>query len=146
MLDRKALSIGVKKNLIVLRDIEMFQRKIYRQLKISRHCIRQTICKLDRYGTVGTTPGAGLPKKTTIRQTWLIKLEKICDKTNSLADLARYANTNMNLSVSTSMISCILRQYNMVSSRAPRKARITPKQRRGQIAWCNEHLFKIGQR
>ena len=40
------------------------------------------------------------PKKTMIRQTRLIKLERIRDETNSLADLARYANTNMN-SVST---------------------------------------------
>ena len=126
-MDRKAVSIDVKKNLIVLRDTEMSQRKIYRQLKISPHCIRQTIRKLDRYGTVGTTPGAGRPKKTTMRQTRLIKLEQIHDKTNSLAASARYTNTNMKLPISTSTISHILRQYNLVSYTASRKARITPK-------------------
>ena len=102
--------------------------------------------QFDRYGTVLTRSGAGRPKRTTIQQTWLIKLEQTRDETNSLPDLARYANTNINLSISTSIISRILRQYNMVSSRALRKPRITPKPRRGRVAGCNEHLFKIGQR
>ena len=114
--------------------------KISRQLKISRRCIRQTIRKFDKYGTVATRPGAGRWKKTTNRQTRLIKLEQIRDETNSLTDLVRYVNTNMSLSTSTSTISRILRQYNMTSYIAPRKPRITPRQRRGRIDWCNKHL------
>ena len=102
--------------------------KIRPQLKIYRRFIRQTIRKLDRYGTVATRRGAGRLNKITIRQTRLIKLEQMHDETNSLADLARYANTNTNLSISTSTISRILRQYHMILSRAPRKSRITPKQ------------------
>ena len=46
----------------------------------------------------------------------------------------------MSLSISTSTTSRILQQYNMTSYIAPRKPRITPKQRRGRIDWCNEHL------
>ena len=48
----------------------------------------------------------------------------------------------MNLLISTSTISRILRQYNMISSRALRKARITiiSKQRRVQVDWWNEHV------
>ena len=79
-------------------------------------------------------------KKTTIRQTQLIKLEQILYETYFLADLTRYANTNMNLSISTSTISRIHRQYNMVLYTALRKPRITPKQRRARVDWCNEHL------
>ena len=114
--------------------------KISRQLKISCRCIRQTIHKFDKYGTVATRPGAGHPKKTTNRQTRLIKLEQIGDEKHSLTDLVRYANANMSLSISTSTISRILRQYNMPSYIAPRKPRVTPKQRRARIDWCNEHL------
>ena len=117
-----------------------YVHKISRQLKISRRCIRQTIRKFDKYSTVATRPGAGRPKKTTNRQTRLIKLEQIRGETNSLTDLVRYANTNMSLSISTSMISRILRQYNLTSYIAPKKPRITPKQRRARIDWCNEHL------
>ena len=114
--------------------------KISRQLKISCRCIRQTIRKFDRYGIVAIRPGAGRQKKTMNRQTRLIKLEQIRDKTNSLTDLVRYTNTNMSLSISTSTISHILRQYNMTSYIASRKPRITLKQRRARIDWCNEHL------
>ena len=114
--------------------------KISRQLKISRRCIRQTIRKFDKYGTVATRTGAGRPKKITNRQTWFIKLEQIRDETNSLTDLVRYANTNMSLSISTSTNSRILRQYNMTSCIASRKPRITLKQRRARIDWCNEYL------
>ena len=89
---------------------------------------------------MATRPGAGRPKKTTNRQTRLIKLEQIRDETNSLTDLVRYANTNMSLSISTSTIGRILRQYNMTSYIASRKPRITPKQRRARIDRCNEHL------
>ena len=89
---------------------------------------------------MATRPGTGRPKKTTIPQTRPIKLERICNETNSLGDLARYAKTNMDLSISTSTISCILRQYSMVSYMALRKPRITPKQRRARVDWCNEHL------
>ena len=136
---RKAVFIDVKKNVILLRDVGMSQRKTCRRLNISRRCTRRTICKFDRYKTVVTRPGAGHLKKTTIQQARLIKLEQICDETNSLADLARYTNTNMNLSISTSTISRILRQYNMVSYIAPTKAGMIPKQRRVQVDWCNEH-------
>ena len=38
------------------------------------------------------------------------------------------------------MVSHILRQYNVISYIAPRKPRITPKQRQVRIDWCNEHL------
>ena len=51
----------------------------------------------------------------------------------------------MILSISTSTISRILRQYNMTSYIASRKPRITPKQRRTRIDWCNEHLSWSGQ-
>ena len=108
-MSRKTVSIDVKKDVILLRDIDMSQHKISRQLKICHRCIRQTIRKFDKSGTVATKPGAGCPKKTTNRQTRLIKLEQIRDETNSLTDLVRYADTNMSLSISTSTISRILR-------------------------------------
>ena len=71
------------------------------------------------------------------------------DEINSLPDLARYANTNMNLSVSASTISGTLRQYNIVSYRAPRKPRIKTKQRPALVAIGATNIclgvFKIGQ-
>ena len=137
---RKTVSIDVKKNVILLRDIGMSQNKISRQLKISRRCIRQTIRKFDKYGTVTTRPDTGHPKETTNRQTRLIKLEQIRDETNSLIDLVQCANSNMSLSISTSTISRIFRQYNITSYTASRKPRITLKQRRARIDWCTEHL------
>ena len=140
LMGRKIVSIDVKKNVILLRDIGISQHKISRQLKISRRCIRQTTRKFDRYGTVATRPGAGCPKKTTNQQTRLIKLEQIRDEINSLTHLVRYTNMNMSLSISTSTISRILRQYNITSYIVPRKPRITPKQPRARIDWCNEHL------
>ena len=48
---------------------------------------------------MATRPGGGRPKKTTNRQTRLIKFEQIRDETNSLTDLVRYANMNMSLSI-----------------------------------------------
>ena len=122
VMGRKTVSIDVKKNVILLRDIGISQHKISRQLKISRRCRRQTIRKFDKYDNVATRLGAGHLKKTTNRQTRLIKPQQIRDETNSLTDLVRYANINMK---STSTISCILRQYKMLSSRISRKARIT---------------------
>ena len=140
MIGRKTLSIDVMKNVILLRDIGMSQHKISQQLKISRYCIRHTIRKFDRYSTVATRPGAARPKKTTNRQTRLIKLGQIRDETNPLTDLVRYASTNMSPSISTSTIGRILRQYNMTSHIASRKPRITLTQRRVRIDWCNKHL------
>ena len=104
--------------------------KISQQLEVSRRCVRQTIREFDKYGTVATRLGAGHPKKTTNRQTWLIQLEQIRDETHSLTDLVRYANTNISLSISTATISRILRQYNITSYIASRKPRIALKQRR----------------
>ena len=124
-MSRKFVSIHVKNNGILLRDIEISQRKICRQLKISCCCQRQTICKLNRDGIVPSRPRAGRLKQNndstnTTHQT----------STNSLTDLIRRTNTNMK---STSTISCILRQYKMLSSRVPRKARITAKHRRARV-------------
>ena len=63
-MSRKAVSIDVKKNVILLRDVGMSQHKISRQLKVFRRCICQTIRKFDKYKTVATRPSAGRLKKT----------------------------------------------------------------------------------
>ena len=117
-----------------------FIHGISRQLKISRRCIRQTIRKFDQLNTVATKPGGGRPKKITDREKRLIKLQQIRDDTLSLADLVQYARTKLNLSISSSTISRILREYNMVSFIAPRKPQITPKQRRRRVECCYAHL------
>ena len=109
-------------------------------MKISRRCIRQTIRKFDRFHIVTTKPGAGRPRKATEREKRLVKLQQLRDDTYSLADLVRYAQTDLNLSISRSTISCVLREYNMISHIAPRKPRITPAQRGDRLQWCYEHL------
>ena len=110
------------------------------RLKISRNCILQTIRKFDQLHIVTTKPGAGRPQKVTRREKRLIKLQQLRDDTFSLPDLVRYARTNLNLSISTSTISRILRDYDMISYIAPRKPRITPTQRRDRLQWCYEYL------
>ena len=86
-----------------------------RQLKISRRCIRQTIRKFDRFHNVATKPGAGCPQKVTDSEKRLIQLQQLRDDTCSLADLVRYAHTDLNLSISRPTISRILQHYNMIS-------------------------------
>jgi transposase len=113
---------------------------ISRQLKISRRCIRQAIRKFDEFNTVATKPGGGRPRKVTDRDKRLIKLQQLRDDTLSLPDLVRYAHTELNLSISSSTISRILREYNLVSFIAPRKPQISPKQRRARLEWCYAHL------
>ena len=104
-------------------------------MKIFRRCIRQTIRKFDQFDIVTTKPGAGRPRKVTEREKRLIKLQQLRDDTYSLADLVRYAQTDLSLSISRT-----LRDYNMISYIAPRKPRITPAQRRDHLQWCYEHL------
>ena len=77
------------------------------------------------FHTVATKPSAGRPPKVTDRAKRLIKLQQRRDDTASLADLVRYVNTNLNLSIGRSTINRILQDYNMVSYITPRKARIT---------------------
>ena len=136
---RKSVSIDVKKNIILLRDIGIPQREISRRLKISRRCIRQKFCKFDIFHTVATKPGAGRPPKATDHEKRLIKLQQIRDDTASLADLLRYVNT-LNLSIGRSTISRIFQYYNIVPYIAPRKPQITPTQRRNRLTWCYDYL------
>jgi transposase len=82
---------------------------ISRRLKISRRCIRQTIRKFDQFHTFNAKPGSGRPQKVTIRQERLIKLKQLRDDTYFLADFVRYAHTDLNLSISHSTVSRILR-------------------------------------
>ena len=60
---RIAVSIDVKKNVILLGDTRMSQNKICRQPKISPRFRRQTIPKFDRYETVATRSGALDPRR-----------------------------------------------------------------------------------
>ena len=120
-----------KKNIIVLRDMEISQHEISRRLKILRRCIRQTFHKFDKFHTVATKPDAGRPP---------INLQQHRDDIVSLADLARYVNTNLNLWIGRSMIGRILQHYNMVSYIAPRKPQITSTQRRNRLTWCYDYL------
>ena len=57
-----------------------------------------------------------------------------------MADLLRYVNTDLNLSIGRSTISRILQYYNIVSYIVPRKPRITPTQRQNHLTWCYDHL------
>ena len=136
----KSVSIDVKKNTIVLHDMGISQHEISRPLKISRHCIRQTFGKLDKFHTVATKLRAGRPPKVTDREKRLIRLQQLLDDTTSLADLVRYINTKLNLSIGHSTISRILQDYNIVSHIAPRKLQIAPTQRRNRLTWCYDHL------
>ncbi|CAF2240564.1 unnamed protein product [Rotaria magnacalcarata] len=137
---RKVVSTDQKKNIICLRDTGMFQDQISRQLNISCKCIRQTIRKFDKFRTACTKPGAGRKPKVTERKKRLIKLQQVRDDTLSLTDLARFARTDLNITISQHTISCILRDFNMISFIAPKKPRITSAQRRTRLDWCYEHL------
>lgn len=97
------------------------QHGIYRQLKISRRYIRQTIRKFDKSNTVATKPGGGRPQKVKDHEKRLVKLQQPRDDTFSLTDLVRYASTELSLSSSSSTISRVLREYNLVSYIALRK-------------------------
>ena len=68
---------------------------------------------------------AGRSPKGTDREKRLIQL----DERGSLADLARYVNTNFNLSISRSTI-----QHDLVH-----RSRITPRQRRNRLTCCYDH-------
>ena len=72
---RKSVSIDVKKNIIVLRDMEISQHEISRRLKITHRCIRQTFSKFDKFRTVATKSGAGRPPKVTDHEKRLIQLQ-----------------------------------------------------------------------
>ena len=109
-------------------------------MKISRHCIRQTLSKYDKFHILTTKPGAGRRSKISDQDKRLIKLQQQRDDTASLADLVRYANTNLNLSISRSTISRILQDFNMMSYILPRKPLITQVQRRNRLKWCYDHL------
>ena len=85
-------------------------------------------------------PGARCPPKVKDREKRLIKLQQLRDDTCSLADLVRYAHTDLNLFISRPTISRILQHYNMISYILPRKLRITPSQKRNHLQWCYEHF------
>ena len=76
----------------------------------------------------------------TERQKRLIKLQQAQDDTLSLADLIRFACTDLSLTVTRQTVSRILRDFDMVSYIAPRKPRISPAQQSTRVAWCYEHL------
>ena len=102
-------------------------------MKIPRRWIRQTFGKFAKFHTVATKPGAGRPPKVTDCEKRLIKLQQLRDDITSVTYLVGYVNTNLNLSIGRSTISRILQDYNMVSSIAPRKPRITPTPRRNRL-------------
>ena len=123
-----------------MRLCKTLTHQISSQLKVSCKCIRQIIYKFDKFHTVATKPGAGRTPKVTERQQRLIKLQQVRDDTISLTDLARFARTDLNLTITRQTVSRILRNFDMVSYIAPRKPRITPAQRCTRVAWCYEHL------
>ena len=92
-----------------------------RKLNISCKCIRQTIYKFDKFHTVATKPCAGRTPKVTEREKRLIKRQQAQDDTLSLADLVRFARTNLSLTITRQTVSRILRNFDMVLYIAPRK-------------------------
>ena len=130
---KKSVSTDIKKNIIVLRDMGISQHEISHRLKILRRCIRQTF---SQFHSVAKKPSVGRPPKGIDREKRLIKLQQLRGDTGSLADLVRYINANLNLSIGRSTIE----DYNMVSHIVSRKPRITPTQRRNRLTWCYDHL------
>jgi transposase len=137
---RKPVSINKKKRAIVLHDMRITQHETFHRLKISRHCIRQTIRKSDQFHRFNAKPGSGRTRKMTKHQERLIRLQQLRDDTCSLAESVRYAHTDLNLSISCSTVSRILRNHNISSYIPPRKPRITSVQSHNCLQWCHEHL------
>ena len=98
--------------------------QISHQLNISCKCIRQTIHKFDKFHTVVTKSGAGRTPKVTECQKRLIKLQQVRNDTLSLTDFVRFTRTDLNLTTSRQTISCILRDFDVVSSIAPKNLEI----------------------
>ena len=104
---KKAAGIDVKKNIIALCHIGISQHEIAHRLKISCLFINQIFRKFDRFCAVARKSSAGRPPKPADREKRLIKLQQLRGDTASLADLLRYVNTNLNLSIGRSTISSI---------------------------------------
>ena len=137
---RKAVDIGIKRCMNLLHDNGMSQHEISRRLRISRHCVRQTVQKCNELHTVATKRGLGRHSKLTDRQKRAIKLHQNRDDTLSLTDLVRYVQTSFNLTVSRPIVSRILHEFDMVSYVAPRKPRINYRQRCARRQWYYEYL------
>lgn len=123
-----------------MRDWGTSQHDITRQLHIYRCCIRQTIRKYAEVHTAVTKPGAASLPKTIECERRLMKFEQLRDDTYVWNDLVRYSHTNLNLSVSRSIISRILENFNTIPYIAPRRHHITSVQWHNRITWCYEHL------
>ena len=63
-----------------------------------------------------------------------IKSQQLKDDTLSLNDLVKYAQTELNLCVSRSTISRILREFNMKSFIAPKKPKLNAQQKRLRVS------------
>ncbi|CAF1252565.1 unnamed protein product [Rotaria magnacalcarata] len=137
---RKAVDTAIKRSILVLRDSGMSQHEISRKLKISRHCVQQTIRKFNEFHTVATKSGAGRHSKLTNRQKRAIKLQKVRDDTLPLTDLVQYVQTSLNITISRRTVSRILHEFGMVSYIAPRKLRINYGHRCARLLWCYQHL------
>ena len=93
----------------------------------------------DKFDTTATKPGADGTAKVAECQKQLIRLQQVWNDTLSLIGLVRFAYIHLNLTISRQIVSRILHDFDMVSSIAPRKPRITPEQRRTRVDWCYEH-------
>ena len=63
-------------------------------------CIRQAMHKFDTFRIVATKSGADRTPKVTERQKRFIKLQQVWDDALPLTDLARFAHTDLKLTIS----------------------------------------------
>ena len=104
---------------------------------MSCKCVRQSIRK---FHILATKPSASRIPKVTERQKQLIKLQQIRNDTLSLNEFVRFVRSDLNSTISGQNISCILRDFDMVSYIVPKKPRIPRAQRRTRVDWCYEYL------
>lgn len=73
---RKAVDIAIKKALSFYVTVVCLNMKYLENLKISRHCVQQTIRKFNALYIGATKPRAGRHSKLTDRQKRAIKLQQ----------------------------------------------------------------------
>ncbi len=116
------------------------QTSVAALLDRSRKFVYETIRRFEETGSTCDRPRSGRPPKLTPAITLELKSKVQGQSHQSLERIKGDLSRDYGISVATAAISAALHRVGLHSGTRQRAPKITPKQAKDRVAWCNKHL------
>lgn len=136
---RRELNIETRARICFLREMNVSNREIARQLNISECCVRRTIKRKEETGGLESRKRSGRPRSMTERDEQYIRVISLRNRRLTAPQITAEFNLQRRQPVSVSTVKRRLIKAGLKGRIAVRKPRLSTIHKRKRLNWAKAH-------